>query len=86
MESLQQISQIKNVVQTNLQALGKLLLDGRKPPPGAYAAFYEIGNTLEKVETCYLLTERLFENAEASIDLMQRVQPNGIGTNSGDIA
>jgi len=72
MESLLQISNLKVSAQGKLHALSKLLLENRRPPPGAYAAFYEISNSLEKVETCYLLTERLFESAEASMHLMQR--------------
>jgi hypothetical protein len=56
-------SELRAAAEGHLQSLSKALFEGRKPPPGAYAIFYEIGNTLEKLETCYLLTERLFEQA-----------------------
>lgn len=43
-----------------LQALSKLVLEGRRPPAGAYAFFHHSGHALARLKDCQLILKRLF--------------------------
>jgi len=72
MEESERVLDLSTAAERHLKKLSKIILEGRRPPPGPYAVFYEISNTLEKLWSCRMLVERLFEASDTTLKLMER--------------
>jgi hypothetical protein len=56
-----ELNTLADSARDELQALSKVVLEGRRPPPGAYAFFHHSSHTLARLKDCQLILKRLFE-------------------------
>lgn len=66
------LAKLKGTAEGQLQLLSKTLLEGKKPPTGPHAFFYQSGNALEKLQTCMMIVERLLYNRRLVTELSVR--------------
>jgi len=60
---------LADTAERELQALSTIVLEGRKPPTGAYAFFHHSGHTLARLKDCRLILQRLYQGRRLLTDL-----------------
>ncbi len=60
MISQEELGKLFNQAEENLRELSKVILEGKKPPAGPYAFFHHSSYSLERLQNCKLIAERLF--------------------------
>lgn len=70
-----ELRSIKEQAVNATRKLSAVLIDALKPKPGAYALFYHNGNSIERLEDCWRICERLYRGrlkyTELSNELLQ---------------
>ena len=61
MTTEEQLEQLCETARKNLGKLSKIVLEGRKPPPGPYAFFHHNAHAMERLLDCRRVLKRLFE-------------------------